>query len=270
MGVVHAALHLWGLRYSRGTMPSPNKPSQAVTWKALILTSLVLLVLMTALAGTMAWWAFGNMAAHVVLHDQPADIRLPESLAVKAAVSKAVHVRINQTLPVRVPIDETLIIPMPDAVPVKVHVETSVPISLDVPVEHTVQIDQSFDLDTTVQTRVMGFNISLPIKGRIPLKAQVPVRLVVPVRQTLPVVLDVPASVRLSEPIKARIQTVIEAKIPIKESLQLPVTEPVNATLSFPQQRVQASLQRMDITLPFDAITLAPTAGWAHSLAVRP
>jgi hypothetical protein len=92
----------------------------------------------------------------------------------------------------------------------------------------------------------------------------------VPVRQTLPVVLDVPATVRLSEPIRARVQTVIEARIPIRESLELPVTEPVQATLSFPQQRVQASLQRMDITLPFDAITLAPTAGWAHSFGFKP
>lgn len=245
-------------------------PPAAVTWKALILTSLMLLALMTVLAAGAAWWAFGHMAARVVLHDQPADIRLPESLAVKAAVSKDIHVRVNQVLPVRVPIDETLLIPMPEAIAVKVHVETSVPIALDIPVEHTVVIDQAFDLDTTVQTRVLGIPINLPIKGRVPLKAQVPVKLVVPVRQTLPVVLDVPATVRLSEPIRARVQTVIEARIPIRESLQLPVTEPVQATLTFPQQRVQASLQRMDITLPFDAITLAPTSGWAHSFGFKP
>ena len=247
-----------------------TSPPVPVTWKALILTSLLLLTLMTALAGAAAWWAFGHMAARVVLRDQPADIRLPESLAVKAAVSKAIHVRVHQVLPVRVPIDQVLSIPMPDAIEVKVHLETSVPIALDIPVEHTLQVDQSFDLDTTVRTRVLGIPINLPIKGRIPLKAQVPIKLVVPVRQTLPVVLDVPATVRLSEPLRARVQTVIEARIPIRESLQLPITEPVNATLSFPQQRVQASLQRMDITLPFDAITLAPTAGWAHSFGLKP
>jgi len=73
--------------------------------------------------------------------------------------------------------------------------------------------------------------------------------------------------VQLLDPIRARVKTVIEARIPIRESLQLPVTEPVDATLTFRDHLVRASLQRMDISLPFDAIVLSPTAGWAHWLS---
>ncbi|HRH16296.1 MAG TPA: hypothetical protein PLS22_02465 [Aquabacterium sp.] len=235
-----------------------------VTWKALILTSVVLVVLMSVLAGVGAYWAFHHMSARMVLHDQPAAIRLPSSLAVKAALSKAVHVRVDHDLPVRVPIDETLVLPMSQALPVKVQVQTQVPIALDVPFEHVMQIDQAIDLDTSVQTRILGFAVTVPIKGRVPLKASIPIKLVIPVRQTIPVVLDVPASVQMLDPIRARVQTVIEARVPIRESLQLPVTEPVDATLTFRDPLVHASLQRMDINLPFDAITLSPTAGWAH------
>lgn len=239
------------------------KRAAPVTWKALILTSVVLVVLMTTLAAGIGWWALGHMAARVTLRDQPADIRLPSELAVQATVSRAVEVKVNQVLPVRVPIDELVSIPIDQVVPVKVHVETAVPLSVDIPFEHTFQIDQVIDLDTTVKTKVLGFSVNLPIKGQVPLKAQVPVSLVVPIRHTVPVVLDVPAQVSLPEPIQARVKTVIEAKIPIRESLQLPVTEPVQATLTFPQQQVHASLVHTEVLLPFDSITLAPTSGWA-------
>lgn len=245
----------------------PKIAPTPVTWKALILTSVVLVVLMSVLAWFGAYWAFHHMSARVVLHDQPADIRLPPSLAVKAALSKDVHVRVDHDLPVRVPIDETLVLPMTEALPVKVQVQAQVPIALDVPFEHVMQIDQAIDLDTSVQTRILGFAVTVPIKGRVPLKASIPIKLVIPVRQTIPVVLDVPASVKMLDPIRARVQTVIEARIPIRESLQLPVTEPVDATLTFRDQRVRASLQRMDVNLPFDAIVLSPTAGWAHWLS---
>jgi hypothetical protein len=46
--------------------------------------------------------------------------------------------------------------------------------------------------------------------------------------------------------------------VPVRESLALPVTEPVSARLTFPQQEIQAGLQLLDLTVPFEAVTLAP------------
>jgi hypothetical protein len=208
----------------------------------------------------------------VTLQNQPALVRLPDSLAVEAEVSRAVKVKVDQVLPVSVPIDEHVSIPFPEPVPVKVHVEAQVPVSIDVPFEHVFAIDQTIDLDTTVRTKVLGFSVNVPIKGQVPLKAQVPVKLVVPVRHTLPVSLDVPAQVRLPEPIRAHVQTTVKAQIPIRESLTLPVTEPVQATLRFPNQEVKVSLVHTDVLLPFDTITVAPTSGWASLVpeAMRP
>ncbi len=240
-----------------------------VTWKALIFTALVLVLLMSAVAGLCGWWAWRHMAAQVTLRHQPALVRLPDSLAVQAEVSRAVRVKVDQVLPVSVPIDEHVSIPFPDPVPVKVHVETQVPVSIDVPFEHVFAIDQTIDLDTTVRTKVLGFSVSVPIRGKVPLKAQVPVKLVVPVRHTLPVSLDVPAQVTLSEPIRAHVQTTVKAQIPIRESLSLPLTEPLQATLRFPRQEVNVALVHTEVLLPFDAITVAPTSGWASLVPER-
>ena len=59
-----------------------------------------------------------------------------------------------------------------------------------------------------------------------------------------------------TEPLRTRIDTVIEAKVPIRESLALPISEPVSARLTFPQQQVEAGLDLMDLTVPFDSVSL--------------
>lgn len=233
-------------------------PSKFVTWRTLILTVALLLLLMTALAAGAGWWAWNHLVAQVALKEQKALIKLPEQLAVRAAISNRVQVRIDERLPVRVPISQALSIPITEPIPIKVAVETTVPIDLEVPVKHVLKVDQSIDLDARVQTRLLGFNVTLPIKGRVPLRADVPVDLVIPVHKQIPVSLNMPAVVRLPEPLRAQVDTVFETTIPIRQSMSLPVTAPVDAVLTFPGQTVEAGLQLVRLDLPFDAIRVLP------------
>ena len=228
-----------------------------ITWRHLILTAFALIVLMSALALAAGWWAWHHLAAHVVLREQQALVRLPDTLAVRAEITRQVAVRVDQTLPVRVPIQQDLVIPIKDAIPVQVSIDTVVPLRLDVPVRQTIHLDQAIDIDTQVRTRVLGVSLSVPIQGRIPVKADVPVDMVIPVKQDVPIALTTSALVRVTEPLRTRIDTVVHAQVPIHASLRLPVTEPVDARLTFPQQRVQAGLDLMDLTVPFEAVTMA-------------
>ena len=67
---------------------------RVVTWKHLILTATGIFLLMGAASVGVAWWAWQNLAAQVVLKEQDVRIRLPEALAVEAAVSQQVQVRV--------------------------------------------------------------------------------------------------------------------------------------------------------------------------------
>lgn len=233
-----------------------QSPHRAVTWRFLLLSVLGLIVSLSALLGAGAWWVWDNLAAHLVLRDQAASINMPSELAVRASVSNKVQVRIDQTLKVKVPVHENLSIPITEPIPLTVGVETSVPIQFDVPIEHTLHVDQVIDLDTKVKTRILGFNVTLPIQGKVPLKAEVPISLVIPIRKQVPVSLNAPALIRLAEPLNARIDAVMNTEVPIRESFNLPVTAPVNATLSFPTQTVKAGLAHMDIKMPLQAVRL--------------
>jgi hypothetical protein len=237
---------------------SQSPPTSSVTWRTLILTAVVLVVALTAIAGGGAYWFWNHWAAHLVLRDQEALITMPSELAVRASVSNKVQVRLDQTLRIKVPVHETLSIPITDPIPLTVSVETSVPINFDVPIEHTLHVDQVIDLDTKVKTRILGFPVTLPIQGKVPLKADVPISLVIPVRKQVLVSLNTPALIRLVEPLSAKIDTVLDTQVPIRESFNLPVTAPVNATLSFPRQSVKAGLTHMDIKLPLQDVHLSP------------
>ena len=250
----------------RTTSPLPQ-PSRAVTWRSLLLASLLLMLVMSGLAAGGAYWAWTHLAAQVALPPQTADVTLPPALAIRATLSNKVQVQVNQDLHVRVPIRETLSIPLHDPIEIEATINTTVPIDLDIPIEHVLKVDQAIDLDTQVKTRVLGFAVTLPVKGRVPLRADVPISLVVPVRQRVPVSLTTPVVIRIHEPLQARVDTVLDTRIPIRESFSLPVTAPVNATLNFPQQRVTAGLQSMNVRLPLKAITLSPAAPVASAAA---
>lgn len=237
-------------------MPTSSSSPNPVTWRGLLLSALLLFLALCAATAGALWWGWQHLSARVTLGPQQAVIELPQELDVRAAVDNAVRVKIDQELPVRVPIRQTLSIPITDPIPLQVSVDTTVPIDIVVPVEHVLHIDQSFDIDTTVKARVLGIPVNVPIQGKVPLKADVPVSLKIPVKRELPVSLKTAATVRLTEPLNPRIDTVIEARIPVRETLSLPVTAPVDARLRFPRQQVQAGLAAMQVDLPLQAVEL--------------
>lgn len=228
----------------------------AVTWKHLILTAGTLLVLMAALALLAGWWAWQNLAARVVLKEQAVQIRLPDALSVEAEVRRQVQVKLDQTLPLRVPIKHDLEIAMRQSVPMTVSIDTVVPVRMTVPVKQVIEVDQVIDLDTQVQTKVMGISMTLPIRGKVPVKASVPIDLQIPIEHDLPVAMVRTAQITMQAPLRAHIDTVIETKVPVRQALSVPLMAPVSARLTFPQPTVRAGLDLMDLTIPFNSVTL--------------
>lgn len=227
-----------------------------VTWKHLILASFALLITMCGVALAAGWWAWQNLAARVVLHEQAVQIRLPEELAIKAEVSRNIQVKVDQTVPMRVPIQHDLDIAINQVVPMRVSIDTVVPIRMTVPVKQVIEVDQVIDLNTQVQTKVMGIAMTLPIQGKVPVKASVPIDLNIPIHHDLPVAMVRTAQVTMQAPLRTHVDTVIETQVPIRQALSVPLMAPVNATLTFPNPTVQAGLDLMDLTIPFRSVTL--------------
>ena len=117
-----------------------------VTWRHLVITAVLLLLSMAALAAGVAWWAWHNLAARVVLREQQALVRLPQELSVQASLTRKVVVKVDQVLPVRVPIQQDISIPLQDPIPVQVSIDTVVPVNLTVPVKHVFKLVRNIEV----------------------------------------------------------------------------------------------------------------------------
>lgn len=225
-----------------------------VTWRTLLLSALALFIVLCIATVVTGYWVWHHVVAEVDLPEQTARVALPSQLAVRAAVTNNVQVRVRQVLPLKVPLHQTLSIPVPDPLQVDAQLQATIPLDLNIPVEQTLHVDQTLELNTAVKTRVLGFGVTLPIQGKVPLKLDVPIHMLIPVRQQLPLQLRLPASVQLTQPLQARLDTVLDTRVAVDEALNLPVTAPVDAVLSFPQRDVEAGLRLMRAEVPLQAI----------------
>jgi len=229
----------------------------AVTLKTLIISSTLLLLGLFSATGGIGYWVYQNVQAQFLLKDQSGWISFPESLEVGAEIRDALQVEVNQSIPTKVPINQAIDIPVPNDIHATVTVDTSIPIQFDVAVEDTLLIDQVIPIDTEVQVTVAGIDIGLPIKGDIPIKAAVPLKLIIPINNQVPLAFTSPVTLRLDEPLHAKLDTILDTTIPIKGVLNLPVTSDIEATLRFPTQPVEAGLYYFDLSLPLETVKLS-------------
>ncbi len=130
---------------------------------------------MCGVALAAGWWAWQSLAARVVLQEQDVQIRLPKELAVEAEVSRKIQVQVDQTVPLRVPIQhDPGHCAEADCADDGEHRHGGAD-RTTVPVKQVIEVDQVIELDTQVQTQVLGMAMTLPIRGSVPVKASVPI-----------------------------------------------------------------------------------------------
>lgn len=236
----------------RSALPAPA----GVPWWGLIVAALGLLLVLGGATAGAGWWAWQHLVATLPLGGQRADIALPQNVRVDANVTNTVRVKLDHQLAVRVPIAQELSIPITDPLALQVQLDAEIPIALDVPVKQVLHIDQSYELDTTVQAKVWGMTFDVPVRARVPLKADIPIDLMIPVRKQLPLSLNLPATVRVLDPIKTRIDTVFDVKVPVRAQLALPVTAPVSAQLHFADPVMNVGIEQLNARIPLQTLQL--------------
>lgn len=205
-----------------------------------------------ALAG---WWLFQHVDARVQLKHQPMVVSLPEAFAVTAEVLNALDVRIDGDIAARVPIDQRITVPIQDTLRVIASVDSDVPIRMTVPVREHVLIDQVVAVDTQVKVRVLGRDLTLPVRGDVPIKAMIPVNLDIPVDQRVRVQFSTPADVRIDQPLSVPLKTVIDAVVPIRSQLRVPVQSALQANIRV-KGPVPAVIEQADLRLPLRSLAL--------------
>jgi len=122
-------------------------------------------------------------------------------------------------------------------------------------VRERVSVDQVVHVDTQVQVRVLGRDLTLPVRGDVPIKAMIPVNLDIPVDQRVRVRFSTPADVRIDQPLRIPLKAVIDTVVPVHSQLRVPVQSALQANIRV-QGPVPAVIEHADLRLPLRDLAL--------------
>jgi len=152
-------------------------------------------------------------------------LHISTDVAVNERIPVPISLVVSHTIPVNVelPLQEEVLVPVRLEVDQVFSVSTSVPFrdEIVVPVDDVIHIDERFE------TRVLGQDISIPIRGDIPIKLSVSV----PIDKEFPVEADIPVQFPISETLPVE----IEWTIPV--NLDIPINLPVETDVIVPFSR---------------------------------
>lgn len=157
-----------------------------------------------------------------------------------------------------IPINEKLNIPVTQTLTPKVYFDNQVPIQTVIPVKELLKVEQDMPIDTKVSVRVMGKDITLPLKGVIPIKMDVPINLDVPLDQKVHLKFEAPVKVQLKENVRIPLVTTLNTNIPIKGRLNVPVKTALQATVDV-KNTLPVKIQQGQLKIPLNSLTLSRT-----------
>jgi len=140
-----------------------------------------------------------------VAFDHRFDFRLRKDIPLELPVRTAL----------RVPLDETFVIPIPDSFAV----EMESPLFID----EQIRVRAEMPLDMTVQTRILGMDLSIPIKGSVPVDLAFPLRQEIGVRGPLSLRVTEPLRVQVRQAITVPVRFLMRGVLPLDEQITVPI-----------------------------------------------
>jgi len=152
-------------------------------------------------------------------------LRISTDIAVNERIPVPISVVVSHTVPVNV----ELLVQEEVLVPVRLEVDQIFSVSTTVPFrdEIVVPVDDVIHIDERFETRVLGQDINIPIRGDIPVKLSISV----PIDKEFPVEADIPVQFPISETLPVE----IEWTIPV--DLEIPINLPVETDVIVPFSR---------------------------------
>ena len=220
-----------------------------------VLIGFVLVVLAAICGVAIGLWVFQNFKIYIPLENQAVDIDLQEPLQASVQIHDTLNVNVSGKINAQVPIRENLNIPIKQTLNPRIYFDNQVPIKTVIPVRETLQVDEDLAVDTKVQVKILGKEISLPLKGIIPIKLNVPIKMDVPLEQEIRLKFEAPVQVRLLENLKIPLSTDIDARIPVEGQIRAPIQSALNATVHV-ENTLPIKIRKGEMLIPLNTLTL--------------
>ncbi|ENW95729.1 hypothetical protein [Acinetobacter sp. NIPH 298] len=214
------------------------------------------LIIIANLCGVyIAMWVFKHFNINIPLKDQKVAIDLQEPLQVRVKVKDALDVEVKGRVDAQIPINEQLNVALTQTLTPRVYFDSSVPISTMIPVQEVIKVNQNLPIDTKVQVKILGKDVTLPLKGTIPLQLDVPINIQVPLQQNVHLKFDAPVKTVLKENLNIPLKTQLNANIPIQGKLNVPITSELNASVDV-KNTLPVKIAQGELKIPLSSMYL--------------
>ncbi len=205
--------------------------------------------------GLLAWWMLNYIAVQLPLKNQQAQVKINEPILAKANVLNPLDVMIQGQLQTQIPIDQQIQVPIKDTIRTQVSFDHEIPIQLAVNIDQQIPLEQVIHLDSKVQVKILGKEMSLPIRGDIPIHATIPVKLTMPINQKIKLKFVAPVDAKINQRLNIPLKATIDAKVPLQGVLQVPVKSQIETQVFLPDT-LPVTITKSDIQFPLKDISL--------------
>lgn len=216
----------------------------------LMLRGIILMVLAAMVGVAIALWIFRHFQIYIPLENQQVNIDLQEALQAEVKIHEALDVDVSGRVNAVIPIQENLDIPLTQTLNPRVYFDTHVPIRTTIPVRETLKINQPLAVDTQVKVRLMGKDISLPLKGTIPIVLDVPLA------QKFHLKFNAPVKTVLKENLNIPLKTTLNTQIPVQGHLNVPIQTALKASVDV-KNTLPIKIEQGELNIPLNSIRLA-------------
>ncbi len=233
-----------------------QKPSRLGLWLWPIFGAGVIGVIIVG--GLIGYWVFMNVAARLLITDQPLTIQLPPQADITMKTDHKIDVLMKGTIFAQVPLKQTLDLPVKGTYDTIVDIDTKVPLETVITYEGIIPVDSMADIEAKAPVNFQNVKKfkNLHFKARLPLKLRLPIKLVVPVKQDIVLRYHGPLRVTLDHVIKAPVDTVLKTALKVNQQFRIPITTSVPLRLDLPQHPVHATIVESDLNLDLATLRL--------------
>lgn len=242
--------------------PSDNrKPSRLGPWLWPVFG--VGVVGVVIIGGLLGYWVFMNVAARLLISDQPLTIQLPPQADVTMQTDHKIDVLMKGTIYAQVPLVQTLDLPVKGTYDTIVNIDTKVPLETVITYEGVIPVDSIAEIEAKAPVNFQNVKKykNLHFKAKLPLKLRLPVKLVVPVKQDIPLKYHGPLRVGIDHVIRAPVNTTLKTALKVDQEFNIPITTSVPLRLDLPQHPVRATIVESDLNLDLSTLRLERKTG---------
>ncbi len=133
------------------------------------------------------------------------------------------HVRLNKDIPLDIPIKVKLKVPIDETFHIPITDSFSVKLDQLFFINEKIRVHSELPFDTDVQTRFMGMDIRLHIKGSVPIDIIVPLKQEMGIEDELSLHMTEPLSVRVQHILEVPIDFMVKGVLPLNEVITVPI-----------------------------------------------